>query len=206
LRSGIIRAAEPVPKSTRAASKHDVTVLLQRVSVGDRQAVNELMPRLYWELHRVAARRIRAERYGESLQATGLVHEAYLRMARGADGHRPQNRAHFFAVAARAMRQVLIDRAREHAALKRGGQEVRVTLGDEIADQDPASVDVLAIDRALKKLAALDERQARVVELRCFAGASLEQAAESLGLSVPTVKRDWSKASAFLRKELGGAR
>jgi RNA polymerase sigma factor (TIGR02999 family) len=190
-------------KSNAGASKHDVTLLLQRVSVGDRQAVNELMPLLYRELHRVAERRIRAERYGQSLQPTGLVHEAYLRLARGASGHRPQNRGHFFAIAARAMRQVLIDRAREHQAQKRGGQEVRVTLGDDVAGQSPpASVDVLAVDRALKKLAALDRRQARVVELRCFAGASLEEAAESLDVSVPTVKRDWRVASAFLRREL----
>jgi RNA polymerase sigma factor (TIGR02999 family) len=201
----IIRRGCILSKSHAAPSKRDVTLLLQRVSVGDRQAVNELMPLLYRELHRVAERRIRAERFGQSLQATGLIHEAYMRMARGANGHRPQNRAHFFAIAARAMRQVLIDRAREHAAIKRGGHEVRVTLGDDVAEQNAASVDVVAIDRALKKLEALDERQAKVVELRYFAGASLEEAAETLGVSVPTVKRDWKIARAFLERELKGS-
>jgi RNA polymerase sigma-70 factor (ECF subfamily) len=194
-----------VPKPTTAASKHDVTLLLQRVSVGDRQAVNELMPMLYAELRRVAGRRIRAERYGESLQATGLVHEAWLRLQEGVSGHRPQNRPHFFAIAARAMRQVLIDRAREYKALKRGGQEIRVTFGDDIGRQAPASVDVLAIDRALKKLAALDQRQAKVVELRCFGGMTNEETAAALEVSTGTVKRDWVVASAFLRKELQGS-
>jgi RNA polymerase sigma factor (TIGR02999 family) len=183
----------------------DVTRLLQRASVGDRQAIDRLMELLYRDLHRVAAARMRAERYGQSLQPTGIVNEAYLRMARGVNGHRPQNRAHFFAIAARTMRQVLVDRAREYGALKRGGQEIRVTLGDDLAKQSPASIDVLAIDRALKKLEALDERQAKVVELQYFAGATLEEVAESLGLSIGTVKRDWSVARAFLRRELRGS-
>jgi RNA polymerase sigma-70 factor, ECF subfamily len=201
----IIRRGYILSKSNAAASKRDVTLLLRRVSVGDRQAVDRLMELLYRDLHRVAAARMRAERYGQSLQATGLVHEAYLRMARGANGHRPQNRAQFFAIAARTMRQVLVDRAREYKALKRGGQEIRVTFGDDVAKQSPVSIDVLAIDRALTKLEELDERQAKVVELRYFAGASLEEVAESLGLSVGTVKRDWSVASAFLRRELRGS-
>ena len=194
-----------MPKSKSAASKGDVTRQLQRRSIRSRQAVNELMPILYAELRRVANRRVRAERYGQSLQATGLVHEAWIRMQDGVSGHRPQNRPHFFAVAARAMRQVLIDRAREYNAVKRGGQEMRVTFGDDIARQAPASVDVLAIDRALKKLAALDERQAKVVELRCFGGMTNEETAEALEISTGTVKRDWVIASAFLRKELQGS-
>lgn len=195
----------PDSNSKRGASKHDVTLLLQRASVGDRQAVNALMPIVYRELHRLAEARMRHERYGQSLQPTGLVHEAWMRIQGGVSGHRPQNRPHFFAIAARAMRQVLIDRAREYNALKRGGHEMRVTFGDDVAQQGPASLDVLAIDRALKKLAALDKRQAKVVELRCFGDMTIEDIAKALAVSTGTVKRDWMMARAFLSSELEGS-
>ena len=185
-----------------AAPDHRVTRLLQRASLGDDRAVAELLPLVYADLRRVAARRLRAERRGMSLEATGLVHEAYMRLVPGAVQHRPQNRAHFFAIAARAMRQVLIDRARERGAAKRGGDDLRVSLRDSLVARKDRPLDVLAVDQALRRLAKMSERQARVVELRYFAGASEEEIAAALGVSTPTVKRDWRVARAWLRKEL----
>jgi len=185
-----------------AVTEHRVTQLLQRASIGDDQAVADLFPLVYDDLRRVAAKRLRGEQHNQSLEATGLVHEAFIRLVPGAVHHRPQNRAHFFAVAARAMRQVLVDHARVRAAAKRGGDAARVTLTDSVIAGDNRSVDVLAVDEALRRLAALSERQAKVVELRYFAGASEREIADVLGISTPTVKRDWQVARAWLRKEL----
>lgn len=179
-----------------------MTRLLQRASVGNADAAAQLMPLVYGELRRVAARRMRGERH-QSLEATGLVHEAYLRLAPGMARHRPQNRAHFFAMAGRAMREILVDRARERAAVKRGRGGMRVTLVDDIAETASPSIDVLIIDQAVTRLALVEPRQARVVELRYFGGLALEEIAEALDVAVPTVKRDWVKARAWLERELG---
>jgi len=169
--------------------------------------VAQLFPLLYDHLRRVARNKMRGERH-QSLEPTGLVHEAYLKLMPGALGHRPRNRAQFFAIAARAMRQVLIDRARERGAMKRGGDDVRVTLVDDVAEapESTKSMQMLAIDRALKKLASLDAFQAKVVEMRYFAGASIDEVAEAVGKSAPTVKRAWTVARAFLQTELAEGR
>jgi RNA polymerase sigma-70 factor (ECF subfamily) len=168
--------------------------------------VDRLMPEAYQELRRLAAAYLRRERPGQTLQPTALVHEAYLRLAKDKPG-RWQNRAHFCAIAANAMRQILVERARARGAIKRGGGQPRVTLieGIEPGAQaaKPAPVDLLALDQALTRLAALDDQQARVVELRYFGGLSVEETAEALGISPATVKRDWSVARAFLAQQLG---
>ncbi len=167
--------------------------------------VDRLMPEAYQELRRLAAAYLRRERPGQTLQPTALVHEAYLRLAKDKPG-RWQNRAHFCAIAANAMRQILVERARARAAIKRGGGQPRVTLVESLeagaADGRPAPVDLLAVDQALERLAALDEQQARIVELRYFGGLSVEETAEALGISAATVKRDWSVARAFLAQQL----
>jgi RNA polymerase sigma factor (TIGR02999 family) len=170
--------------------------------------VDRLMPEAYQELRRLAAAYLRRERPGQTLQPTALVHEAYLRLAKDRPG-RWQNRAHFCAIAANAMRQILVERARARAAIKRGGGQPKVTLVENLdAGADaarPAPVDLLAIDQALERLAALDAQQARIVELRSFGGLSVEETAEALGISPATVKRDWSVARAFLAQQLHNA-
>jgi RNA polymerase sigma factor (TIGR02999 family) len=190
----------------------DVTALLRAWARGERAALDELLPLVYGELRRQAARQLRAQPEGHTLQATALVHEAYLRLvdwdSAAADWH---DRSHFFAVAARAMRSVLVDHARARRAAKRGGGAPALTLGaaESVADHSSDSgVDVEALDEALTRLAALDSRQARVVELRYFGGLSIEEAAEALGISHATVEREWKTARLWLRRELeagGGA-
>lgn len=166
----------------------------------DRPAVPEgLAPltfaALYDELHALAHRQVRRSRPGETLRTTALLHEAYLKLARGATAN---DRHHFFALAARAMRQVLVDHARRQSAGKRGGGQVITTLGDETPAVQADAADLLAIDTALARLLAADERLGRVVELRFFGGLSVEETAETLGTSPATVKRDWRAARAFL--------
>jgi RNA polymerase sigma-70 factor (ECF subfamily) len=165
--------------------------------------VDRLMPDAYQELRRLAAAYLRRERPGQTLQPTALVHEAYIRLLKDKPG-RWQNRAHFCAIAANAMRQILVERARARAALKRGGGQPRVTLVDGLAAApDDSPVDLLALDQALSRLAELDAQQARIVELRYFGGLSVEETADALHISPATVKRDWSVARAFLARELG---
>jgi RNA polymerase sigma-70 factor, ECF subfamily len=167
--------------------------------------LDRLLPDAYQELRRLAAAYLRRERPGQTLQPTALVHEAYLRLARDKPG-RWQNRAHFCAIAANAMRQILVERARARGAVKRGGGQPRVTLVDDIdaaaGNDGPAPIDLLALDQALTRLAELDPRQARIVELRYFGGLSLEETAEALDVAPATVKRDWTVARAFLAREL----
>ena len=163
----------------------------------------DLMPLVYDELRRIAARYIRRERPGQTLQATALVNEAYVRLA----AERPRefaNKTHFLAIAALSMRQILVQRARARKAAKRGGAPHRITLDDRNIDQAhlPADVDVLALDEALSKLAALDREQARIVELRYFAGLTVEETADVLGSSPATVKRHWAMARAWLKQTL----
>jgi RNA polymerase sigma factor (TIGR02999 family) len=160
---------------------------------------------IYAELRRVADRYVRRE-HAPSVQATELVHEAYLKLATE-QPVRWQNRAHFIAIAAIAMRRLLVDRARRRHATKRGGPQIQVTLDEGLLAADPgaAAVDIIALDRALGRLAALDPQQARIVELRYFGGLSVEETAEALSISPATVKRHWTLAKAWLLRELEGA-
>ena len=168
----------------------------------------ELMPQVYDELRRLAANYIRNERPGQTLQATALVHEAFLRLSK--EKNQPwKNRTHFLAIAALSMRQILVQRARARDADKRGGKDAeRITLDESVMKDHtpdrPGGVDVLALDAALEKLAALDAQQAKLVELRYFGGLTVEEAAEALDISPATVKRHWTLARAFLKKELSG--
>ena len=172
--------------------------------MGDDRPADALLPIVYDELRRRAAAYLRRERPGQTLQPTALVHEAYLRLLKDQPG-RWQNRAHFCAIAAHAMRQILIERARARGALKRGGAQPRVTLDEgAIAGAEPPSIDLLALDDALTRLEALDPEQARLVELRFFGGLTVEETAEAMNISPATVKRHWTLARAWLARELAG--
>jgi RNA polymerase sigma factor (TIGR02999 family) len=181
---------------------HDVTRLLEEMNTGREHALEELLPLVYRELRRQAARYLRRERRNHTLQPTALVNEAFLKLV---DQNVPwQNRAHFFGVAAQAMRRILVDHARTQQRVKRGGVSPKVTLDEAMIAAQERSIDVLALDEALGRLSALDERQARVVELRFFAGLSVEETADVMRISPATVKREWSMAKAWLHGELGG--
>jgi RNA polymerase sigma factor (TIGR02999 family) len=169
---------------------------------GDEQALATLMPLVYDELRRLAAGYMRRERPGQTLQATALVHDVYLRLLK--DSHLSwQNRAHFFGIAARSMRQILVERARTRGAAKRGGSRIRVTLDPGLVAADTQPLDLEALDAALERLAVVDAELARVVEVRFFGGLSIEEAGEALGVSPATVKRRWTLAKAWLARELG---
>jgi RNA polymerase sigma factor (TIGR02999 family) len=189
------------------AEEIPVTDTFLRWRSGDASALDDLLPRVYDELRALADAYMRRERAGHTLQPTALVHEAFLRLLRLPPGS-VQNRIHFFALAAQAMRRILADHARRHRAAKRGGGAVRVPLElvEGGAPATPAGDDVAAddLDAALEDLAKLDERQARVVELRFFGGLSIEETAEVLAVSTATVKRDWLVARAWLHRELRG--
>jgi RNA polymerase sigma factor (TIGR02999 family) len=180
-----------------------ISDLVDDASRGHAEAMSALLPIVYQELRRVAAGYLRRERPGQTLQATALVHEAYVRLLREQQVSW-QNRAHFCAIAANSMRQILVERARARNAAKRGGGLHRITLDDAVAPAplDEAGVDVDALDEALTRLATLDPQQARLVELRYFGGLTIEETAEVLGVSPATVKRSWVVAKAWLRKEL----
>jgi RNA polymerase sigma-70 factor (ECF subfamily) len=186
----------PAPQSNQ-----DVTELLQAWQHGDAGALDRLLPLVYDELRRVARARLRRERPGHTLQATALVHEAYLRLV-GAGGTTPRNRTHLFALAARLMRQILVDHARRKEARKRGGTATMITLQESVPAPEIAIVDVLALDEALTELSALDPRLSRVVELRFFAGLNIDEAAEELHVSAATVERDWTVSKAWLHQRL----
>lgn len=177
-----------------------VTRLLLDWSQGSEAALEELMPIVYAELHRLASSYMRRERSNHTLQATGLVHEAYVRLI---DQKRVdwQNRAHFFGIAAQLMRRVLIDHARKRQAGKRGGGELQLSL-DENLVADRAAIDLVELDEALKALEELDREQARIVELRYFVGLTVEEIAEIMQTSPSTVKREWRSAKMWLRREL----
>jgi RNA polymerase sigma factor (TIGR02999 family) len=179
-----------------------IASLVEDARLGNEEALAALIPLVYDELRRLAARYLRRERPGQTLQATALVHDVYLRLLR--DSHLSwQNRAHFFGIAARSMRQILIERARARRAAKRGGDQVRVTFDPGLLATVPGSIDLEALDDALTRLAALDSDLARVVEVRFFGGLSIEETAEALGVSPATVKRRWTLAKAWLAREIG---
>ena len=166
--------------------------------------LDHLVDDAYGELRRVADRYVRRER-AQTMQATELVHEAYLRLARDAPA-RWENRAHFIAIAAIAMRRLLVERARRRGAAKRGGPNVQITLDESLLASSPdATIDLVALDRALSRLSTLDAAHARVVELRYFGGLSVEETAAARGLSPATIKRHWTLARAWLLRELGGS-
>jgi RNA polymerase sigma factor (TIGR02999 family) len=179
-----------------------VTALLQRARSGDSAALADVFPLIYDELRRLADLQLRREPDGHTLSPTALVHEAYMRLI---DYTRVEwaNRAHFMAVAATAMRRVLVDHARGHRSLKRGGRLRRVSIDDvELGVEERAEL-LLAIDEALERLKQVDGRQARVVECRFFGGMTEEETAEALGIGLRTVKRDWAKAKSWLHREIG---
>jgi len=180
----------------------DVTQLLDAAAAGDRRAAAELLPVVYDELRQLAAARMAREAPGHTLDATGLVHEAYLRLV---GDQRFDHRGHFFAAAAEAMRRILVESARRKATQKRGGEGERVKLDPERFAAPDRPEDLLALDEALTKLAARDPRKAKLVELRYFAGLTLDEAAAALGVSAATADRDWAFARAWLYRELGGS-
>jgi RNA polymerase sigma-70 factor, ECF subfamily len=182
-----------------------ITQLLIAWSDGRREALESLVPLVYEDLRRMAARYMRREAPGHALQATALVHEAYVRLIDQRQV-RWRNRAHFFGVAASMMRRILVDQARVRRAEKRGGKLDRVTLsGIDLPSDAPDEIDVLALHGALERLAAFDPRQERIVELRYFGGLTIEETAEVLAISEATVVREWTIAQAWLRVELSGS-
>jgi RNA polymerase sigma factor (TIGR02999 family) len=180
---------------------HKITRLLESWNNGSQEALDELMPLVYQELRRMAKRYMSSQPSGHTLQTTALIHEAYLKLADNREKNW-QNRAHFFAVAAQAMRHILVDHARSHKAEKRRGETQFISLEDVAVISTDRAAEVVALDEALQSLTDVDERKARVVELRYFGGLSVEETAEVLKISANTVKRDWSFAKLWLLREL----
>ncbi len=183
------------------ASQSDVTQVLAELRRGEAHAASKLLPLVYDELRRLAGQYLRDEMAGHTLQATALVHEAYLRLVDQTEADW-QNRGHFFAVAAQAMRNILVDHARSRRAAKRGGDRRKFSLDEARGLSLEADEYLLALDEALKKLGALDAQQSRIVELRFFAGLTLEETAQVLGISPKTVQRDWLMARGWLHREV----
>jgi RNA polymerase sigma factor (TIGR02999 family) len=199
------RQGPPDSDAGHAAGSTAVTSLLARAQTGDRQATAELLPLVYEELRQLADRFLAAEQRGATLQPTALVHEAYLRLV-GTDEAGWENRAHFFGAAARAIRRILVDRARARRAARRGGvRPLRLDTDAPLAVPGP-SLDVLALDEALAKLATIDAQKARVVELRFFGGLSVDETADTLGVSASTVDRDWVFARTWLHRAMSDER
>ena len=186
-----------------AADRGDVTQLLVAYREGDREAFDRLVPLVYDDLRRIARAHLRRGRRGQTLDTVGLINEAWMRLV---DQTKVpwEDRQHFLSVCARAMRQIIISNARAHAAAKRGGGERAVTLEEERLPMASDAEQVLAVEQALERLGQVNERLVRVVECRYFAGYSEEETAETLGTSLRTVQRDWMRARAWLREELGG--
>jgi RNA polymerase sigma-70 factor, ECF subfamily len=179
----------------------EVTQLLMDWSNGDQAALAKLLPLVNAELRRLAARYMRRENPGHTLQTSALVNEAYLRLI-DQQHARWQNRAHFFGIAAQLMRRILIDHARSHQYAKRGGGALKVSLDEAAAITEERAVELLAVDEALARLTVMDARKGRLVELRFFGGLSLEETAEVMGISSPTVQREWRAAKAWLHRML----
>jgi RNA polymerase sigma factor (TIGR02999 family) len=180
----------------------EITLLLREWSEGKAEALDELLPFVYNELHKQASRYLRNERQGHTLQTTALIHEAYLKLinVRSVDW---QGRTHFFAIASQVMRRVLVDYAKSKHRVKRGGNNIRLSLSEAVlVAQDEKGVDLMALDEALDRLACRDEQQAKIVELKYFGGLSLDETAEMLKISRTTVARDWEAARAWLFREL----
>lgn len=183
--------------------QHQITELLGQLQDGDRRVVDKLLPLVYTQMKQMAGKQLRHERPDHTLNATALVHEAYLKLV---DQSRVQwqNKAHFLAIAAQAMRRILINYANARLAEKRGAGQAVVTFNEELFDNDAKADDLVALDGALQRLKELNERQSKVVEFRFFGGLTQEEIAEVLNVSVPTVRRDWRLARAWLSRELAG--
>lgn len=196
----MLESASPMQQG----NSQDVTVLLAAWRDGSGAALEELMPLVYGELRRIAEHHIRRERPGHTLQPTALIHEAYLRLLQG--GRQPswENRVHFFGVASRLMRQVLVDWARRTQSQKRGGEAAKVSLEEAVAVAPDSGSTLIALDEALTALAEFDERACRTVEMKYFGGLTIEETAAALGVSVATVSRTLRVAEAWLRSRLGG--
>jgi RNA polymerase sigma factor (TIGR02999 family) len=183
----------------------DVTQILNAIEQGDPDAAEQLLPLVYDELRRLAAERMARENPGQTLEATALVHEAYIRLVDVEKARHWKGRGHFFAAAAEAMRQILVDRARRKRSRKRGGDRVRVALDDASLAAARDAEEVLAVDEALAGLGAADARAAELVKLRYFAGLSIPEAAEALNISPRSADRLWAYARAWLRRAIGGS-
>ncbi len=191
-------------KSTRQdgePSPEEITGLLLDWGNGDKAALDRVIPMVYQELRRLAHRQMRRERAGDTLQTTALINEAYLRLV-DYERVRPRDRAHFFAIAAQAMRRILIERARSRRSAKRGSGAQKVFLDEAANVSNERAADLVALDDALTSLAAIDPRKAQIVELKYFGGMTIEEAAEVLGVSTPTVERDWRTAKIWLHREI----
>jgi RNA polymerase sigma-70 factor, ECF subfamily len=180
----------------------NVTALLEQYAGGDAAALDRLFPLVYEELRRVAHGQMHAERSGHTLDTTALVHEAYMKLVRHPPNVQWQSRVHFFAVAARAMRQILVNHAKSRSRAKRGGGAPVISLDEAVVMPEARAEALVALDGALNRLEAIDARQSRVVELRYFGGLTIEETAQALGVSVVTVKRDWATARAWLYREV----
>ena len=188
-------------KVLKEPAPHEITTLLREWSGGDSTALERLVPLVYDRLHRLAHQHIRREPAGHILQTSALINEAYLRLVEQ-PGIRIENRSHFFAIAARLMRQILVDEARKRKSAKRGGGAIQVSLLEATNVAQGQAANVVALDEALKSLEAIDPRQSQIVELRFFGGLSIEETAEVLKVSPGTVIRDWTFARAWLRTEM----
>ena len=198
---------KPSTQSPRSSSREradEVTRVLTLIRGGDKDAASELLPLVYKELRSLAHRLMAREPPGQTLQPTALVHEAYLRLL--GDSSTWENRGHFFAAAAIAMRRILVERARRRRAIRHGGGRRRVSFDERVLPPDPKDAELLAIDEALSRLEAHDQRASRVVHLRYFAGLGIEEISELMGVSTATVSRDWTYARAWLRREITGGR
>lgn len=194
---------KPDAKPLNEPASHEITELLRDWSGGDSTALDRLVPLVYDELHRLAHQHMRGERAGHLLQTSALINEAYLRLV-----EQPEptidNRAHFFGIAARLMRQILVDEARKRNSTKRGGGGIQVSLTEANNVAQEQAANVVALDDALRNLESIDTRQSQIVELRFFGGLSIEETAEVLTVSPGTVMRDWTFARAWLRNEMSG--
>ncbi|MEZ5425419.1 MAG: sigma-70 family RNA polymerase sigma factor [Pyrinomonadaceae bacterium] len=178
-----------------------ITQLLKDWSDGEQRALDDLLPLVYEELRRIAKRQLKKQHSGHTFQTTELIHEAYLKLA-GKDDPNWKNRAHFFGVAAKAMRHILVDYARAKGREKRGGWQQKVTLGDDLGDAEKPSQNIVALDDALQKLSSLEERKSKVVELKFFGGMTFPEIANVLDISEKTAKRDWRFARMWLLREM----
>ena len=185
-----------------SSRSQEVSLLLEQHRQGQPEAFTKLLSLVYDELRRLAAYQLQTERPDHTLQPTALVHEAYLRIAGQGQQIQWQNKAHFFALAAQVMRHVLVDHARAHRTEKRGAGQTRIPLEEAVQLPAEANLDLVALDDALRALAAKDERKSRLVELRYFGGLSIEETADVLGLSPTTIRREWTLTKAWLRREM----
>ncbi len=194
---------KPGEKPLIEPAPHEITKLLKDWSGGDATALDKLIPLVYDELHRLAHQHMRRERAGHLLQTSALINEAYLRLADQSEVTF-ENRAHFFGIAARLMRQILVDEARQRNSAKRGGGAIHISLADATGVAQEQAANVVALDDALKRLERIDARQGEIVELRFFGGLSIDETAEALKVSPGTVMRDWTFARAWLRTQMSG--